>query len=193
MNVVDEKMGNEHTFPLPPSHQAASFLARSLTEPTAAFPGVALSGTPTLGKPVSISSCPAQQTQANQAAPKRQQVSPPQEHSRERLQARSLPSNLLFSRPSHQKHRPNFSDVRTLFSTVKTVFNRRDAPTRAIPRKSRPRTPTTKERNRAPRRRESFDTLTLALDDDCIIAAYLRLCPPTCPTATSKEKTQPCP
>jgi len=27
-----------------------------------------------------------------------------------------------------------------------------------------------KERNRAPRRRESIDTLTPALDDDCIIA-----------------------
>ena len=45
-----------------------------------------------------------------------------------------------------------------------------------------------KKRNRAPRRRESIDTLTPALDDDCNIAAYLRLCPPTCPTATSKQR-----
>ena len=29
--------------------------------------------------------------------------------------------------------------------------------------------------------RESIDTWTPALDDDCIIAAYLRLCPPTRP------------
>ena len=36
--------------------------------------------------------------------------------------------------------------------------------------------------------RESIDSLTPALDDDCSsIAAYLRLCPPTRPTATSKQ------
>jgi hypothetical protein len=29
--------------------------------------------------------------------------------------------------------------------------------------------------------------LTITLNDDSIIAAFLRLCPPTCPTATSKE------
>jgi hypothetical protein len=68
----------------------------------------------------------------------------------------------------------------------------RDAPHEGHPAKIETNHPA-KERNRAPRKRESIDTLTIAIDDDSTIAAYLRLCPPTCPTATSKEKTQHCP
>jgi len=42
--------------------------------------------------------------------------------------------------------------------------------------------PPPKERKSGvPRRRGSIDTLTPALDDHCSIAAYLRLCPPSCP------------
>ena len=79
------------------------------------------------------------------------------------------------------------------FSGPPRYSDLRDAPHEAIPRKSRREHQQPKERTGRREGRESIDALTPALDDDCIIAAYLRLCPPTCPTATSKEKTQHCP
>jgi hypothetical protein len=57
----------------------------------------------------------------------------------------------------------------------------RDAPHRAHPAKIETENTTQTEEQGAEKEEIIIDTLTPALDDHCSIAAYLRLCPPTCP------------